>query len=163
MICSIPIPLPRITLAKSQRPLRFVISPSSCSEKISPSRKGRKDSAKDLPVPCSLEACARDSYSILHAHTISSIFQESECRWSQSMRPRGARLVIRAPAIAGHRVSIHAPTWGATPCRQSGCCPCRCFNPRAHVGRYATEPPDVCGAVGFNPRAHVGLDEQYRR
>ena len=32
----------------------------------------------------------------------------------QSTRPRGARLVLRFSVRKGPRVSIHAPTWGAT-------------------------------------------------
>ena len=53
----------------------------------------------------------------------------------QSTRPRGARLHQTLAAHHAHRVSIHAPTWGATlSCRCHKNKP-SCFNPRAHVGR----------------------------
>lgn len=61
----------------------------------------------------------------------------------------GLEISIRAPAWGAtseaqrralpERVSIRAPAWGAT--RGSCRCPrrCRCFNPRARVGRDATK------------------------
>ena len=76
--------------------------------------------------------------------------------WFQSTRPRGARLEIGVDPIrmAGFnprahvgrdthglkfivnaKVSIHAPTWGATCRRASSSSGSGCFNPRAHVGR----------------------------
>ena len=75
----------------------------------------------------------------------------------QSTRPRGARLLgffeiprvyrvsIHAPtrgateyselALRQYAVSIHAPTRGATICRAGGVSIPFCFNPRAHAGR----------------------------
>ena len=75
----------------------------------------------------------------------------------QSTRPRGARLPV-APCYCGCKVSIHAPTWGATstafelPSE-------RCFNPRAHVGRDIAAITKDWLPYGFNPRAHVGRDQ----
>ena len=55
----------------------------------------------------------------------------------QSTRPRGARRTASASPLR-YRVSIHAPTGGATPIfRYSSCLNC-CFNPRAHGGRDST-------------------------
>ena len=78
------------------------------------------------------------------------------------------------------KVSIHAPTWGATSyfkTRSGHRCSFnprahvgrdrllkiiykrfRRFNPRAHVGRDQQVAIPRAGAYGFNPRAHVGRD-----
>jgi len=53
----------------------------------------------------------------------------------QSTRPRGARPIGRHRVGVDDPVSIHAPAWGATAPRCCGWCRCRCFNPRARVGR----------------------------
>ena len=37
--------------------------------------------------------------------------------------------------VADFKVSIHAPTWGATSEVSPSCFACCCFNPRAHMGR----------------------------
>ena len=122
----------------------------------------------------------------------------------QSTRPRGARL--RAPgsakriesfnprAHAGRdtreirrdftvRVSIHAPTRGATTeeasinddgkfqstrprgarrSRRRGCGTRRRFNPRAHAGRDGRSEPLTARWWRFNPRAHAGRDPGQR-
>ncbi|ENO77323.1 hypothetical protein C664_11935 [Thauera sp. 63] len=78
------------------------------------------------------------------------------------------------------RVSIHAPTRGATMravwrevqevfqstrprgarrrSRRCGCVPGCGFNPRAHAGRDAPPPYNTRSSGGFNPRAHAGRD-----
>ena len=78
------------------------------------------------------------------------------------------------------KVSIHAPTWGATRCCAKSSASCNGFNPRAHVGRDEWLVNKLTGAsdvsihaptwgatagltklytsLGFNPRAHVGRD-----
>ncbi len=57
------------------------------------------------------------------------------------------------------RVSIHAPTWGAT-CRHRLHRPWATrFNPRAHVGRDLIIRLITGKKTSFNPRAHVGRDD----
>ena len=57
----------------------------------------------------------------------------------QSTRPRGARqLLPTLPKLL--RVSIHAPTWGATICCVMKRRRSYRFNPRAHVGRDCSRP-----------------------
>jgi hypothetical protein len=57
------------------------------------------------------------------------------------------------------KVSIHAPTWGATPLLWKLQADQGSFNPRAHVGRDAIPLQGELGLRGcFNPRAHVGRD-----
>ena len=53
----------------------------------------------------------------------------------QSTRPRGARQASTDPAVIRLRVSIHAPTRGATITQDHRRAGCTSFNPRAHAGR----------------------------
>jgi len=75
----------------------------------------------------------------------------------QSTRPRGARPMDRPEAGTG-RVSIHAPTRGATvggrKNKQYFCG----FNPRAHAGRDNGLGVSAGLSRRFNPRAHAGRD-----
>ena len=53
----------------------------------------------------------------------------------QSTRPRGARQPVTGKNAKDLRVSIHAPTRGATVEAHFRAVPESCFNPRAHAGR----------------------------
>ena len=76
----------------------------------------------------------------------------------QSTCPRGARRDEAGVLQHESLVSIHAPAWGATR-RSPRCRPrCRCFNPRARVGRDAGPSAPACRPARFNPRARVGRD-----
>ena len=55
-------------------------------------------------------------------------------------------------------ISIHAPTWGATPCRCGHIFPHRHFNPRTHVGCDIGLSQGWRLKLDFNPRTHVGCD-----
>ncbi len=55
----------------------------------------------------------------------------------QSTRPRGARPLLVGPDQQHGRVSIHAPTRGATIKAARKSVRAACFNPRAHAGRDA--------------------------
>ena len=59
----------------------------------------------------------------------------------QSTRPRGARRGRDGACQHGGRVSIHAPTRGATRGRGAGTRTRGCFNPRAHEGRDSPPSP----------------------
>ena len=55
------------------------------------------------------------------------------------------------------RISIHAPTWGATLTVHSSL-PRQNFNPRTHVGCDLTVSVRYLFVRDFNPRTHVGCD-----
>ena len=55
-------------------------------------------------------------------------------------------------------VSIHAPTWGATPSLAKIRLQLCCFNPRTHMGCDAKYFPLQFQHVSFNPRTHMGCD-----
>ena len=80
----------------------------------------------------------------------------------QSTRPRGARLNALFDKIDDLTVSIHAPTWGATP-SLADAPPAHSFNPRAHVGRDQVCRGHLPLSRGFNPRAHVGRDRVFSK
>ncbi len=102
----------------------------------------------------------------------------------QSTRPRGARHDLKALQLKWAKVSIHAPTWGATLNKQRNTDLRQGFNPRAHVGRdmssvLKSSSPAVFQSTrprgarqsqsqsrahrsSFNPRAHVGRDSFLR-
>ena len=128
-----------------------------------------------------MATCGRSNVSI-HAPTwgatrISLILIPT--MWFQSTRPRGARRACsissaRVPRFnprahvgrdrkrqlksSARRVSIHAPTWGATSSVFSCLSSMGGFNPRAHVGRDSILDADTGLPGSFNPRAHVGRD-----
>ena len=80
--------------------------------------------------------------------------------WFQSTHPRGVRRNNGVQHRPVHRVSIHAPAWGATPHNTSSLLIFWSFNPRTRVGCDAPDPLPVCdGQAGFNPRTRVGCDE----
>ena len=56
------------------------------------------------------------------------------------------------------RVSIHAPTRGATTESEESCRKVRCFNPRTHTGCDPVKRIPTFLAPGFNPRTHTGCD-----
>ena len=77
----------------------------------------------------------------------------------QSTHPRGVRRNNGVQHRPVHRVSIHAPAWGATPHNTSSLLIFWSFNPRTRVGCDAPDPLPVCdGQAGFNPRTRVGCD-----
>ena len=77
----------------------------------------------------------------------------------QSTRPRGARQTIHPCDCRFSKVSIHAPTRGATCRRHLPYYRGQRFNPRAHAGRDAQELRHrQSRIIGFNPRAHAGRD-----
>ena len=97
----------------------------------------------------------------------------------QSTHPHGVRQVMCGSAASNMRVSIHAPTWGATSIfftltydnefqsthphgvRRSPCLVSSlvfCFNPRTHMGCDPSKPLLSNSGIGFNPRTHMGCD-----
>ena len=52
----------------------------------------------------------------------------------QLTHPRGVRLVVSRPSCQLFKVSIHAPTWGATDQKRPRRLDWTCFNSRTHVG-----------------------------
>ena len=67
---------------------------------------------------------------------------------------------LRGEGVDMEFVSIHAPAWGATPHNTSSLLIFWSFNPRTRVGCDAPDPLPVCdGQAGFNPRTRVGCDE----
>ena len=80
-------------------------------------------------------------------------------RLFQSTHPRGVRRLTVGAMVAYKRVSIHAPTWGATQpavdVRKGACV-------SIHAPTWgATSKADdmVPYGSGFNPRTHVGCDQ----
>ena len=59
------------------------------------------------------------------------------------------------------RVSIHAPTRGATFCVGSQIALLRSFNPRTHTGCDASPKTRRAGSSRFNPRTHTGCDVHF--
>ena len=99
----------------------------------------------------------------------------------QSTPPHGGRRTGQRPAKGGHRgfnprphtggdlnatgveldgrrVSIHAPTRGATARRGRWRTRCRCFNPRPHTGGDVSKIQPCLSLSCFNPRPHTGGD-----
>ena len=65
---------------------------------------------------------------------VKNLLKFSQKALFQSTHPRGVRLPCTPEVIRGLFVSIHAPAWGATECRDNQQ-DCRsCFNPRTRVG-----------------------------
>ncbi len=58
-----------------------------------------------------------------------------------------------------NKVSIHAPTWGATLHHRRNCRQHQRFNSRAHVGRDCKLIDRKLWRLSFNSRAHVGRDQ----
>ena len=65
----------------------------------------------------------------------------------------------RPSTCKGRRVSIHAPTWGATD-SPSPCFLSVGFNPRTHMGCDLLTPKTKQYAGSFNPRTHMGCDRR---
>ena len=85
--------------------------------------------------------------------------KEMQCEsWFQSTRPHGARLTPIGFGLKEYRVSIHAPTRGATSSRLLRHIQHRRFNPRAHTGRDTFSSRHSFKRSCFNPRAHTGRD-----
>ena len=97
----------------------------------------------------------------------------------QSTHPRGVRLHTGSSSTASCKVSIHAPTRGATPyytyayvyslfqsthprgVRPQSChreILAGCFNPRTHEGCDSVSGFGTQGGTRFNPRTHEGCD-----
>ena len=84
------------------------------------------------------------------------------CRPSANFNPRthmGCDWRIVSALVYNLRISIHAPTWGATPREWS--CPCQrlYFNPRTHMGCDGPVRIQLSlTSLNFNPRTHMGCD-----
>ena len=97
----------------------------------------------------------------------------------QSTRPRGARLQGIIGAVGNHKVSIHAPTWGATPhlylhhvkrmvsihaptwgatCSEELLAWFGLFQSTRPRGARRLRTCKPMTMMSFNPRAHVGRD-----
>ena len=77
----------------------------------------------------------------------------------QSTHPHGVRQLQVQHRSVGVRVSIHAPTWGAT---VSALCLQHfpsCFNPRTHMGCDLCLSGRRTRVLRFNPRTHMGCDK----
>ena len=90
----------------------------------------------------------------------------------QGMIKRVSAVSIHAPAWGATRgpswpcpacaVSIHAPAWGATADVERFGKDLDSFNPRARVGRDASDQGVQARQSGFNPRARVGRDRTWQ-
>ena len=76
----------------------------------------------------------------------------------QSTHPSGVRRPLERRRIAGQRISIHAPQWGATCLTRLTARPTPHFNPRTPVGCDAGRRTRGRRARDFNPRTPVGCD-----
>ena len=76
----------------------------------------------------------------------------------QSTHPRGVRRVSALSLRQRNWISIHAPTWGATPLQDTACHISQYFNPRTHVGCDLVRGAMSFLPTNFNPRTHVGCD-----
>ena len=79
----------------------------------------------------------------------------------QSTHPRGVRHSLPRRQNFRFIVSIHAPTWGATPGRNEIRAEKWSFNPRTHVGCDRPSGPSMTTKACFNPRTHVGCDTAF--
>ena len=69
---------------------------------------------------------------------------------------------LRHNGLQPARISIHAPTWGATHCLDPVLALGPNFNPRTHVGCDSTAASGQGTRTDFNPRTHVGCDRSPR-
>ena len=77
----------------------------------------------------------------------------------QSTRPRGARRSNLSYPLPDSKVSIHAPTRGATTaCKPQLRDALRFQSTRPRGARRGSKPPASSTEYGFNPRAHAGRD-----
>ena len=76
----------------------------------------------------------------------------------QSTHPRGVRPWPMFPSRMRSRVSIHAPTRGATSPPTGNHPSSTSFNPRTHAGCDRCRSPRQGFAASFNPRTHAGCD-----
>jgi len=128
-------------------------------------------SAATCCAPVSIHAPTRGATSYSLRGAVPHLFQSTRPRGArqqqpdeigreeafQSTRPRGARRrLIRRPCYG--RVSIHAPTRGATAFHYRSRQGFRRFNPRAHAGRDQGIRSGEVEIFSFNPRAHAGRD-----
>ena len=76
----------------------------------------------------------------------------------QSTLPRGERPINPDTSSMSDKISIHAPTRGATSPYEKVLSNKAYFNPRSHEGSDITSalPPDT--VTDFNPRSHEGSD-----
>ena len=84
----------------------------------------------------------------------------------QSTHPRGVRQQARAAHIGWHRVSIHAPAWGATRRGDRQCHSLASFQSTHPRGVRRVPAGLIALYDGFNPRTRVGCDPciaQYSR
>jgi len=76
----------------------------------------------------------------------------------QSTLPRGERLHSAKDYCPVCKISIHAPTWGATFDVIRSSTIVIDFNPRSHVGSDSDHQIVSASIIDFNPRSHVGSD-----
>ena len=76
----------------------------------------------------------------------------------QSTHPRGVRPGASITLHDSGKISIHAPTWGATMILSFASCYLTDFNPRTHVGCDLSMLGELLSENDFNPRTHVGCD-----
>ena len=76
----------------------------------------------------------------------------------QSTLPHGERPGIGVRRVSSQRVSIHAPTRGATRASFQRVVSYACFNPRSHTGSDMTTTGHNYAHRRFNPRSHTGSD-----
>ena len=80
----------------------------------------------------------------------------------QSTHPHGVR-PRNISRYQKSRVSIHAPTWGATLIDRLQFDVLWCFNPRTHMGCDGACKRTQGKALCFNPRTHMGCDLRHSK
>ena len=80
--------------------------------------------------------CKSNKFQSTHPHGVRlfKIVEFAQPVLFQSTHPHGVRLFLINAFNFTVKVSIHAPTWGATPCCRGGREPYPSFNPRTHMG-----------------------------
>ncbi len=77
----------------------------------------------------------------------------------QSTLPRGERQRLYVGRTADQKISIHAPTRGATWRSSMARWCCQDFNPRSHEGSDPCQKRRKPEETHFNPRSHEGSDK----
>ena len=87
-----------------------------------------------------------------------TILQYYQSQRFQSTLPHGERPLATDEALASGGVSIHAPTWGATPQRPRKKPPRRVSIHAPTWGATNYQVTDYLVIMSFNPRSHMGSD-----
>ena len=85
-------------------------------------------------------------------------YSKKRDRKFQSTHPHGVRREVPTGVKKLPRVSIHAPTRGATGLTLQARILAESFNPRTHTGCDIVALCSICANMGFNPRTHTGCD-----